>query len=76
MTRYSIKGRMNIFDENSLHAEIIRVWGPAGAHAEVFEYMLKELKELKELRTMIRCPRVQPWPCPWQVCDVDGDASE
>jgi len=41
---------MDIFDEDSLHAEIIRVWGPSGAHAEVFDHMLQELKELRTMK--------------------------
>ena len=33
-----------MFNENSLREEIIRVWGPAGAHVDVFDTMLKHLQ--------------------------------
>lgn len=36
-----------IFDENSLREAIVSVWGEYGAHAEVYDMLLKKLNELQ-----------------------------
>ena len=35
------------FDENSLRADIVKVWGENGAHIDVFDHMLKTLREVQ-----------------------------
>jgi len=33
---------MELFNENSLYAEIVKVWGESGAHADVFREICKK----------------------------------
>lgn len=41
---------MQLFNENSLYAEIVKVWGESGAHADVFREICKKADiELDEL---------------------------
>ena len=37
--------RSEVFDENSLRADIVKVWGEHGAHTDVFDHMLRLLRE-------------------------------
>lgn len=37
-----------VFNEEALRAEIIRTWGPAGAHVEVFDALVREGERMRE----------------------------
>jgi hypothetical protein len=37
-----------IFNEDSLFQEITKIWGEYGAHAEVYQMLLKDRREQKE----------------------------
>ncbi len=41
------------FDEQSLRADIIKTWGPAGAHVDVFDMMLKRIKSLEAFKRTV-----------------------
>lgn len=36
-----------MFDEQTLLGEIINVWGPHGAHADLFKWMIQEITDLR-----------------------------
>lgn len=38
---------MEMFNEKKLRAEIVKQWGPAGAHVELFDNILKELSQVQ-----------------------------
>jgi hypothetical protein len=37
-----------VFDEQALRVEIVRIWGAHGAHADVFDSILKDRRQLSE----------------------------
>jgi hypothetical protein len=37
-----------VFDEQTLRAEIVRIWGAYGAHADLFDTILKDRRQLGE----------------------------
>ncbi len=39
----------SVFDEHKSREHIIGVWGPAGAHIDVFDHMLNEIERLSLL---------------------------
>lgn len=39
-----------MFNEDSLRADIVDKWGPAGAHVDVFDHLLGMVTALKEQR--------------------------
>ena len=39
---------MKVFDETTLEKEIHKIWGEAGAHADVYRELLKRNKQHKE----------------------------
>lgn len=41
-------GQRVIFDEKALREEIIKQWGRAGAHIEVYDQLINELKALQD----------------------------
>lgn len=43
------KDPTRVFDEHKLRDEIVKIWGPAGAHVEVFDMMYNRIKELEAL---------------------------
>jgi len=43
-------GTTDTFDEKRLRADIVSAWGEYGAHADVFDFMVKEIERLREQR--------------------------
>ena len=52
MARLRTKERMAVmFNEDSLRSDIVDKWGPAGAHVDVFDELLRRYNELRALIT-------------------------
>lgn len=45
--QYVDSTKNKIFNEKTLRNEIINIWGPAGAHIDVFDSMINELEKLR-----------------------------
>jgi hypothetical protein len=38
----NLRPKFGVFDEQALRSEIVRVWGPAGAHVDVYDVLLSK----------------------------------
>lgn len=43
-----------LFNEDTLRAEIVKVWGEHGAHVDVFDHILKEARKTVKIRELVR----------------------
>lgn len=50
MTNSERTATQDTFNEKRLRADIVATWGAHGAHADVFDTMMKEIEQLREQR--------------------------
>lgn len=58
---------VDLFNENSLRADISKTWGEHGAHIDVFDMMLKKMKEVPALIEIDVQPMTTEEPARWSV---------
>lgn len=41
----NLRKKFNVFNEHALRSEIVRVWGPAGAHADLYDMICRKMEQ-------------------------------
>lgn len=52
---------VQVFNQQTLRQEIVRVWGPAGAHLEVFDAILSSLRDATAQKDWDECQMCLGW---------------
>ena len=49
----NLRPKFCVFNEQALRAEIVRVWGPAGAHIDVYDVLLSKARLSEPAKTVV-----------------------